>query len=79
MSKRFQLMLSDRQYAYLYRASERTSLSVAELVRRALDEKYPASADPQIASEFTLAVWRPPVGGRRPGLSLEERPTQERR
>ena len=44
MSRRFHVTLSDDQYAYLSLASERTSLSVAELVRRAIDEKYPASA-----------------------------------
>jgi len=74
MSRRFQIMLTDEQYAYLTRASERTSLSVAELIRRALDEKYPASGAFRPGREFTLSVWRRPTASeasRRSGLRLD--------
>ncbi len=74
MSRRLHLTLTDAQYAYLNTASERTSLSVAELVRRALDEKYPAShTQPREADELTVAVWRhsEPGVGRRRGLRLD--------
>ena len=74
MAHRFHLTLSDQQYAYLNLASERTSLSMAELVRRAVDEKYPASAPNTSRSQFTVAVWRRPSRegtGRRSGVRLE--------
>jgi hypothetical protein len=74
MSRRFQLTLTDAQYAYLTRASERTSLSVAELIRRALDEKYPANGGFRPGREFTLSVWRRPSAweqNRRSGLRLD--------
>jgi hypothetical protein len=73
MAHRFHIMLTDGQYEYLTRASERTSISVAELVRRAIDAKYPAGAAPS-RREFTVAIWRRPTtseGGRRGGLRLE--------
>ena len=75
MSRRLQIIVTDRQYDYLNEASERTSLSMSELVRRALDTKYPAAgADVPAWSQFTMAVWRRPreLGtGRRPGLRLD--------
>jgi hypothetical protein len=73
MSRRFQITLSDGQYDYLTRASERTSLSVAELIRRAVDEKYPASRELRHGREFMFALWRrtPGVGdARRSGIRL---------
>ena len=76
MSRRLHLTLTDAQYAYLSTASERTSISVAELVRRALDEKYPASRPRRTAvDELTVAVWRHPerTSGRRRGARLDER------
>jgi len=74
MSRRFQITLTDDQYAYLTRASERTSLSVAELIRRALDEKYPAHRAFRPGRELTLSVWRRPTAAdknRRSGLRLD--------
>jgi len=73
MSRRFHITLSDGQYDYLTRASERTSLSVAELIRRAVDEKYPASRELRQGREFTFALWRRPPGpaeARRSGIRL---------
>ena len=75
MSQRFHITLSDRQFVYLSRAAERTSLSIAELVRRAIEDKYhPSGSGRRSHSEFTVAVWRRPLDdgpGRRGGLRLE--------
>ncbi len=73
MSRRLHITLTDEQYDYLNHASERTSLSVAELIRRAIDEKYPASSGTASRREFTVAVWRRPGAGgqgRRSGIRL---------
>jgi hypothetical protein len=67
-------MITDEQYAYLTRASERTSLSVGELIRRAVDEKYAVARAPRLGREFTLALWRRPNDagrGRRSGFRLD--------
>ena len=76
MSRRFHITLGESQYDYLSRASERTSISMAELIRRALDEKYPVSRAISSDNEFTIAVWRRPraadgTSGRRSGMALE--------
>jgi Ribbon-helix-helix domain len=74
MSRRFHLILSDAQYADLSTASERTSLSIAELIRRALEDKYPALASTPSRREFTFSLWRQraaPGNGRRTGLRLD--------
>ena len=74
MSRRLHIMITDDQYAYLTGASERTSLSIGELIRRALDEKYPASGEMRRSREFTFALWRRPRGaerGRRSGFRLD--------
>jgi Ribbon-helix-helix domain len=76
MSRRFHITLGESQYDYLSRASERTSISMAELIRRALDEKYPASHAIPSEDEFTIAVWRRPerragTNGRRAGTALD--------
>ena len=66
-------MITDEQYSFLTRASERTSLSIGELIRRAVDEKYPASRGTRLGREFTLALWRRPKHpeyGRRSGVRL---------
>jgi hypothetical protein len=74
MSRHFHLILSETQYAFLTTASERTSLSVGELIRRAVDAKYPGIATTPSRREFTLSVWRQraaPGSGRRAGVSLD--------
>lgn len=40
MSHRFQLVLSERQYLHLNTEADRSSVSVAELIRRAIDTTY---------------------------------------
>jgi len=72
MSKRFNLHLEDGQYAALTAESARSSVSVAELIRRAIDRTF--ELDPSRRAkgvELSVAVWRRPdaaVVGRRPGV-----------
>jgi len=40
VSHRFQLVLSESQYSYLTAEANRSSVSVAELIRRAIDTTY---------------------------------------
>ena len=40
VSKRFQIILTDEQYAFLNSESDRSSVSVSELIRRAVDTTY---------------------------------------
>lgn len=40
MSRRFQVVLTEQQYAFLDREADRSSVSVAELIRRAIDTTY---------------------------------------
>jgi hypothetical protein len=69
MSRRTQIMLTDRQHAFLRDESWRTGLPLAELVRRAVDKTYRPHSRPTVRGlEFSLAVWRRPdaaVVGRR--------------
>ncbi len=70
MSRRSQITLSDRQHAFLLCESERTGLSMAELVRRAIDSTYRPHKRPRIPGfDLNIGVWRSPdsaVVGRRP-------------
>jgi hypothetical protein len=40
LSHRFQVVLTESQYAYLTAESMRSSVSAGELIRRAIDETY---------------------------------------
>jgi hypothetical protein len=40
MSHRFQVILSERQYLHLNVEADRSSVSMAELIRRAIDTAY---------------------------------------
>jgi hypothetical protein len=71
MSTRTHIMLGDRQYAFLVHESDRTGLSLAELVRRAVDATYRPYDRRQVGGfELSVGVWRRPdaavVGRRRP-------------
>jgi hypothetical protein len=70
MGRRTQITLTDRQHAFLRDESTRTGLSLAELVRRAVDSTYRPYARPRIAGyEVSLGFWRRPdeaIVGRRP-------------
>ena len=66
------MTLTDEQYEFLRRESSLTGLSVAELVRRALDAQYRASDRPRVRGwDLRVGVWRRPdaavVGRRRVG------------
>ena len=77
MSRKTQLTLTDRQHAYLIGESIRTGLSMAELVRRAIDEVYRPELRPKIPGlELSLGLWRRPdaaIVGRRKERRLTER------
>jgi hypothetical protein len=61
MSRRTQITLSNRQYDLLRYESSRSSLSMAELVRRAIDTTYQPRTRPSVRGyELTLGLWRQP-------------------
>ena len=70
MSRRTQVTLTDRQHSYLVGEALRTGLSLAELVRRAVDRTYRPELRPKLGGiEVSLGLWRRPdaaVAGRRP-------------
>jgi len=76
MAHRTQITLSDQQYELLKRESQRTGLSLAELVRRALDDTFLSrSPDLDLALERSFGAWTDQSDGedyverlRRPGL-----------
>jgi hypothetical protein len=76
MSRKTQLTLTDRQHAYLVGESARTGLSMAELVRRAIDRVYRPEQRPRVPGyELSLGLWRRPdvaIIGRRPQRRLTE-------
>ena len=63
------MTLTDAQHAFLRSESQLTGLSVAELVRRALEQAYPAVERPRVRGwDVRLGIWRRPdaaVVGRR--------------
>jgi hypothetical protein len=70
MSRKTQLTLTDRQHAYLVGESLRTGLSMAELVRRALDKVYRPHLRPRVPGyELSFGLWKRPdaaiIGRRR--------------
>jgi hypothetical protein len=64
MSRRFQVILTAEQHAYLTEESRRSSVSVGELIRRAIDTTYEPFGD-RIVHVITHSV------GRRSGLSFD--------
>jgi hypothetical protein len=77
MSRKTQLTLTDRQHAFLLGESFRTGLSMAELMRRAIDRVYRPELRPKVPGlEVSLGLWRRPdaaVIGRRKERRLTER------
>jgi hypothetical protein len=69
MSRRTQVILTDRQFAFLVDEAARTGLSRGELMRRALDATYRPHLRPHVRGfEVSVGVWdRPPaaIAGRR--------------
>jgi hypothetical protein len=68
MGRRTQFTLADRQYALLRAESFRSGLSMAELVRRAIDSAYRPEKRPSLHGfELSVGLWRRPdaaVAGR---------------
>jgi len=71
MGRRTQVTLTDRQHAFLRAESARTGLSLAELVRRAVDETYRTQQRRRVRGfDIGLGIWREPdaaLAGRRAG------------
>jgi hypothetical protein len=70
IGRRIQVTLTDRQYSMLKEESARTSLPMAELVRRSVDTVYRPNARLRVRGvELNLGLWRDPdaatVGRRR--------------
>jgi hypothetical protein len=64
MSHRLQITISDQQYEYLDAEADRSSLSMAELVRRAVDTTYALAGPPRVTViEYAL--------GRRAGRRVD--------
>jgi hypothetical protein len=74
MSRKTHVTLTDRQHAFLLDESARTGLSLAELVRRAIDGTYRPHERRRIRGlELSVGVWRRPdaaLAGRRPPRRL---------
>lgn len=65
MGHRIQITLTNDQYVFLDREADRSSVSIAELVRRALDTTYAlAEAQPVSVIQHTL--------GRRAGRAVDD-------
>ena len=77
VSRKTQLTLTDRQHAFLAGESMRTGLSMAELMRRAIDKVYRPELRPKVPGfELSLGIWKRPdaaVIGRRKERRLTER------
>ena len=77
MGRRTQITLTDRQHAFLHGEKTRTGLSVAELIRRAVDKTYRPYHRPRVGGlELSVGLWRRPdaaVIGRRPQVSRNGR------
>jgi hypothetical protein len=61
MSRRTQITLTDRQHALLVDEAFRSGLSLAELVRRAVDAVYRPHLRPTVRGiELSIGVWQRP-------------------
>ena len=76
MAHRLQVWLTDRQYEALDTEANRTSVAMAELVRRLVDREFLPNTRPRLSGlEVSVGVWRRPdaaVVGRRPGIKLRD-------
>jgi hypothetical protein len=84
MSRKIQIALTDRQHAFLRDEAERTGLSSAELIRRAIDVVYRPETRPRISGvdlklELTRGVDAAVRGRRVPSPSVGERLARGRR
>jgi hypothetical protein len=78
MTRRFNMYLEDAQYSALFNEASRSSLSMAELIRRAIDRTLDLDAGRRTGGlEVSVGVWKRPdaaVVGRRPGVRFGPRP-----
>jgi hypothetical protein len=64
MARRFEVALTDAQYAFLDREADRSSVAIAELIRRAIDTVYGPDGD-QLVTVISHEL------GRRSGRRLD--------
>jgi hypothetical protein len=75
MSHRFQCVLTEEQYAFLDREADRSSVPIAELIRRAIDTTYGPYDDVPRVHVISHALGRRsgiPLGGRRSAAGLAD-------
>src|SRR5436309_14456200 len=61
MSRKTQITLTDRQYAFLRAEAERSGLSLAELIRRAVDGWFRPHIRPKVKGwEVAVGAWKRP-------------------
>jgi hypothetical protein len=72
MSRRFTFTLEEGQYDFLTAESFRSSIAVAELIRRAIDRAFELDTSRRTGGvELSLGIWRRPgaaIIGRRSGV-----------
>lgn len=67
MSHRFQVVLSAEQYEFLDREADQSAVSMAELIRRAIDTAYGLADDDRRVFSITHTL------GRRSGRGFDSR------
>jgi hypothetical protein len=74
VSIRIHIQISEKMYRRLTRIANMTGLSVAELIRRAIERVYwPGELPKMKGFEISLGLWKRPdasVVGRRPGIKI---------
>lgn len=61
IGRRLQIQVTDRQYALLREEASRTSLPMAELIRRAVDAVYRPNSRLRVGGvELSLGLWHEP-------------------
>ena len=75
-SVRLHIQMGPHMHRHLVVEANRTGLSVAELIRRAVEEVYATQRRPRLQGwQASLGFWRRPdaaVTGRRPGIRLSD-------
>jgi hypothetical protein len=74
VSIRLHIQISEKMYRRLTRIANMTGLSVAELIRRAIERAYwPGELPKMKGFEISFGLWKRPdasVVGRRPGIKI---------
>jgi Ribbon-helix-helix domain len=74
MSQKITVVVDDETYDFLKAESERTSVPMSELVRRALDVVFKLKGRRTTGLEIRFGVWRRRIFGRRAGVAFDPRP-----